>query len=239
MGVVAVIKRLFRLLNIEICSFSCERFLDLKIGDLLAKHQVDLVVDVGANTGQFYRMIRSLGYDGEIISFEPGSDAFKALLNIDDARWRRENLALGSSPSTEILNVYSSNLFSSFRKPSEFGQTKFEEELYGNSPEEVEITTLVEYFKGRSENRMFVKVDTQGFDLEVLKGAGEIMDRIVLAQVEVSVKNIYADSPSYIEVFSYLVACGFHLSGIYPMNVDTDGSWIEADAIFVKVPKKF
>ena len=70
-----------------------------KLVELMSRRSVDLVLDVGANTGQFVRKLRRAGYDGEIFSFEPLSAAFATLqheCSIDDA-WTCHNLAIGDT----------------------------------------------------------------------------------------------------------------------------------------------
>ena len=84
--------------------------------------------------------------------------------------------------------------------------------------------------------RALLKTDTQGFDLEVIRGAHAFLARTVAIQIELSVLPIYADAPTYQYVIDELHGLGFDLSGLFPVTLDADLRVIELDGIFVRRP---
>lgn len=80
----------------------------------------------------------------------------------------------------------------------------------------------------------YLKLDTQSFDLEVLKGSKYTLSKIKALQSELAIIKIYHDMPSYLDVISYLNRKNFVLSGSHPVSLDKDLRLIEFDGIFVK-----
>jgi hypothetical protein len=88
---------------------------------------------------------------------------------------------------------------------------------------------------GRIEGpRVYLKLDTQGYDLKVLEGSTECLDHIFALQAELSVKPIYDGMPSYLEALSTLTQLGFEMSGVYPVNRDEQLRVIELDCVMVR-----
>src|SRR5690348_14983189 len=83
---------------------------------LIARHGVSLVLDVGANAGQYASALRASGYSGEILSFEPIPDAYRRLAEaaVADALWQTRNVALGDRRSHLTLHVSANSYSSSF-----------------------------------------------------------------------------------------------------------------------------
>jgi FkbM family methyltransferase len=170
--------------------------------------KVDLVIDVGANNGGFATTLRRLGYAGRICSIEPNPDCFRALQKrfSSDPAWSGLNVALGARTERKSLGVPRLSNLGSFLTPIRFTNER---------TIEVEIQTLDSLFSdlvgdpGRT--RVFLKTDTQGYDIEVLRGAGQSLPRIVAVQCEVSVDPVYDGIPHYLEVLSYLESLGFDL----------------------------
>ena len=82
--------------------------------------------------------------------------------------------------------------------------------------------------------RIFLKLDTQGFDLEVLKGASASLPQILGLQFEASFESIYDSTPRYGEVIEYARNQGFLPSGIYRNNPAHFPVMIEADCLMVR-----
>ena len=142
---------------------------------LLRYLDVDCVFDVGANIGQYGRMLRDcVGYRGRIVSFEPNPAALDRLqvAASGDVQWHVERIALGSTPGIAEFHAYDRSELGSFRN---FGQSAHAPKIASGTTVDVEIQTLKSYIieaKRRwNFKRPFLKLDTQGFDLEVAKGA--------------------------------------------------------------------
>jgi FkbM family methyltransferase len=207
---------------------------------VLERQGVDCVVDVGAYKGQFAELVRSAGWQGRIASFEPVTDTFRLLeaRAAGDPDWTVRRIGLGRASERRLINVMVATDFSSFLPPSEAGSAMWPEWTQNTAEEEVEVRRLDEVLDdvpGPRPQRVYLKLDTQGFDLEVFAGAAGVLDRIVALQSEVSVRQIYAGMPSYLEALATYQQAGFDLTGLYPVTRDPQMRIVEYDAVMIRV----
>jgi FkbM family methyltransferase len=207
--------------------------------ELFGRITPECVLDVGANTGQYGRMLREHGYQGWIVSFEPVRAAFDELAATAelDGRWRAFQLALGSKAEHRRIAVAEVSQLSSFRSFSEYGAAEFPGASEVISEEEVELRTLDdswrEFLDGIPSGRLFLKLDTQGWDLEVLEGATKLLTRLVGLQLEASITPIYEHVPTFSQVVDHVTSLGFGLTAVFPVNRDSRFRLIEVDCVFV------
>jgi FkbM family methyltransferase len=213
--------------------------LDAHVRTVLNQLDIDLVVDVGANVGQFGSLLRDAGYAGRIVSFEPVPANLEALNEraAADPAWTVLPLALGRESGHLTINVPRNTLLSSFLAPNEYGRRRFpDSEL--EATEVVEIRRLDEIFAEISgpltSPRTYLKLDTQGWDLEVLAGAAGCLDDVLALQTEISMRAIYEGMPSYLEALTELERLGFGVTGFYPVTRDADLRVIEYDCVLVR-----
>lgn len=208
---------------------------------IFEKYSIDLVIDVGANQGQYRDFIRyQVGYQGLIISFEPDPECVKAMLERSkrDRKWRIEPFALGREEGELELRVATDSHFNSFLNPDKAGLTAtlFKEKSEIEHTEVVAVRKLNNYMNNLLElevSRPYLKLDTQGFDLEVMRGADVFLKRVCALQTEVSVRAIYDGMPDYLETFEFLSRAGFDLSHSFPVSHDRALRLIEFDCIAV------
>ena len=199
---------------------------------------IDLALDVGANEGQFAHDFRAV-YKGDLISFEPVSAPFNRLSEIasHDPRWKVYQLALGSQNSTQTMNVFRSTDFSSFLKTNAYCAKRGGETVMGTGQEVVSVRrlddVLEELVPDCNRRRIFLKVDTQGYDLEVFKGLGNKLERVVAIQSEVSVIPIYDEMPHWTDCISFYENAGFGVVGLFPVTWD-GVRVIEFDCLMVR-----
>lgn len=232
-------RRLFGL-GVEIQRFPQTQTQAGLLKQILTMHRVDAVVDVGANGGQFGLSLRRLGYDGPIVSFEPIAEVF-AVLQAEARRlqpWSVHDIALGSAPDVKPLNVVAdSSPISSFLAPTASYFDLLPPDI-SSSPRMVKIDTLDSIAPGephlRDAARIFLKTDTQGFDLEVIRGARATLERVVATQMELSVRPIYHDAPDWQAAIAEMEGNGFVLAGLFPVNTDPWLRLIDVDAVFVR-----
>lgn len=211
---------------------------DLRRARLLANREITVVLDVGANAGQYARRLRRFGYDGRIASFEPLEDAFKALsakAKFDD-RWSCRRLALGDQEGSVTINVSQNSYSSSLLGIGERHLRTAPESRY-IAKQEVPITRLDSIWPEHvsDDDRAYLKLDVQGFELGVLRGAEESLRRAVAVQTELSLIPLYEDAPGYKEVIEYLESRGFVLAGLEPGHEEPGtGEIVQADGIFVR-----
>jgi FkbM family methyltransferase len=206
---------------------------------MLRRLHVDCVFDVGANVGQYASELRNLGYSGTILSFEPDPACFAALSakSADDRHWHVYNVALGRTPGTAQFNVMVVPLFNSFREPSTRDTKLYAEPNKVKETIAVEIEVLRDIFpRLQAEHGFttpFLKMDTQGFDLEVFAGAGDVIGSFAGLQSEVAVQKIYEDAPDWKDAITSYEAGGLTLAGMFAVNADRE-QLIEFDCYFVQ-----
>ena len=207
---------------------------------LLAKLEVDLVLDVGANNGQYAKGIRRAGYAGPIISFEPAPEPFAKLRKASekDPDWKAVQAALGSASGVGQLNLARASALNSFLAPNEYALTMknwLKGEWETIETIDVPIRTLDEVLAESSASRVFLKMDTQGFDLEVLAGAGGSLDRIHGLQSEISVVQTYEKMPDYVDALGTYRHLGFQPTGLFPVWRRESLEVVEFDCIMRRV----
>jgi FkbM family methyltransferase len=189
---------------------------------LLEQLKIDCVLDVGANVGQFASELRGIGYRGQIVSFEPIASVFAALKGrfANDPQWRGFHMALGSAEQSMTITIPKLTVLSSLLEPnvSEPGARR----------ETVVVTRLDQVLPGLQRelgvSRVFLKMDTQGYDLEVFRGASGCVDRIQGIQSELSVQPLYKNMPHYLESLQAYELAGFELYNLSVVNrVETGG----------------
>lgn len=195
---------------------------------VLRELAVDCVLDVGAHQGEYAGFLRDLDYTGEIISFEPVRSSFEILskAHASDKRWRGHNVALGAEEGELEMNIYTGSVFNSFLKLAEDGTTRFRDDTQPLRVERVRVrrleTVLDEILAARPKANIFLKMDTQGYDLQVLRGGGRRLESIRALQTELAARCTYAGMPTFSESLSELDRLGFELTGIFPVAREMD-----------------
>lgn len=213
--------------------------LDGHLSGLLPRLGVNCVLDVGAHWGEYASLLRAIGYEGRIVSFEPvheNADRLRARAR-SDSRWIVKEMALGGLSGRQLLNVPGDTVLASFLNPTEFALRNFPD----SEPirqEEVVVSRVDEILEdctaGIDLPRVYLKMDTQGWDLEVFAGVSGRIDQIVALQSELSVVAICQGMPTYLEALEEYQRHGFELTGLYPIARDKQGRIIEFDAVMVR-----
>ena len=176
------------------------------IGHIFRLHRVDTVLDVGANRGQFGARIRSGGYRGKIISFEPNLDVHELLKNASrrDRNWIvADPLALADAEGSAILEIPSDSALGSIRALINPQNVKYQ-------PTKVKrLDDVVPELEIPDSAIVALKIDVQGLEDKVLDGARKILSRVKVILIEVSLRPLYLGEPSYLEILERLKDCGF------------------------------
>ena len=179
------------------------------------------VLDVGANVGQSIDLFRRTLNNPRIVSFEPNPTLATGLRQKYAACGVRvEAMALGSSEGTISFNVLENHELSSVlpllaNEENPFRDTAVLQII------EIPITTVDSYLRNAGLDHVhLLKIDTQGYDLEVLRGAIEALGRraIGIIFVEVNLISLYAGQGSFGEVERFLAGSGYGLLGLYEVN---------------------
>jgi FkbM family methyltransferase len=197
---------------------------------------INCVLDVGANEGQFASRLRRLGFKGWIISFEPHPIAFERLSkNLGkDKRWRGYPFALGSRYETRTFYLQADSSFSSFLRP-------IKEALTPASVAEIEVRPLSPILDGLIADiespRIMLKLDTQGWDLQVLRGASIVLPRVDALLSELSIQPLYEEMTPFDVALGIYRDLGFALYDITPINHRLDGTVVECDCLMVRASR--
>lgn len=210
----------------------------MQIQNFLEERKIDLIIDVGANRGQFAQDMANL-CNIEVFSFEPVSKMYADLVSLSKKypQVKPQNFAVGEVKESREINVYAHDTLSSFHEKSELGASLFKDENAEVEKELVNIVRLDDYLIEKipdiKNRRIFLKTDTQGFDISVIKSAEKIYDRVFAIQSELSLQPLYKEMPHWTESISFYEDLGFSLGGFWPI-LKKDSSYIEADCLFVK-----
>jgi FkbM family methyltransferase len=190
-----------------------------------------LIFDVGANEGQTLQSFHFEFPRGTIHSFEPSPTTF-AKLKEQASEFENVHLwncALGSSPGPGRFLENSSSVMSSFLPLGKLGWGTITKETL------VEVKTIDQFCREQAIERIdILKSDTQGFDLEVFKGAEQTIrtNRIGLIFCEIIFSDMYENLPSVSDVYDFLTARDFLLVSFYQFHFQRQlASW--TDALFV------
>lgn len=205
---------------------------------LFTYYQINLILDVGANEGQYAEAVWEMGYRGKIVSFEPVPEPFSVLerKTRQDANWRALPLALGDFDGPATINVASESVNSSILQPTQFFETNHEaartlrrqeitvRRLDSLAPEVIEPGANV-----------LLKVDTQGFERHVILGAEATLLHILGVQLEMSLTPLYEGEPGLLELLPLMSKHGFVLASIEPGYDDAEsGRLYQFDALFFR-----
>lgn len=234
------LKRAFNsLFKIEVTKYPTETL--LRRMALLNHHNIDVLLDVGANIGQYAAEMRTLGFKGQIFSFEPMSKAFEKLnkLASKDPLWQVFPFSLGERDGKATLNI-AANSVSSSLLDSLPQLTESAPEASFLEKEIIEIKKLDSIFESLNiENKtIFLKIDTQGYEEMVLLGAEKSLKNISGIQIEMAFEPSYKGTLTYHEMKSKLKSLGFQLHAIENGFFDKKtGKQLEVDGIFFRNKK--
>ncbi|EFQ82070.1 methyltransferase, FkbM family [Aeromicrobium marinum DSM 15272] len=198
---------------------------------------IDTVLDIGANVGQYATLTRSAGFGGRIISCEPLSGAYAEISRraAHDDRWTALNVAVGAEPGTATINV-SENSYSSSLRDMTSAHLDAAPQSRFIATEEVPVTTVTEIVTthGVDPSRALLKIDTQGFEGEVLRGAGDLIGQVAAIQLELSFVELYADQLLFDELVAQMAADGYRIQQLETGISDASGRMLQVDGLFVR-----
>lgn len=204
----------------------------------LSDYGVSATLDVGAADGEFGQKLRSSGYRGRIVSFEPLRESYAALSQriASDAGWTAVQSAVGDRDGTVDINV-SGRSTSSSVLPMLPSHLRVVPESGYVSVETVPIVRLDSDVPKRlpGDAPLFLKIDVQGFEQSVLAGAVGILQRTAVIEVEVSTLPLYEGGALYVDILGFLAARGFRLISWEDVLTDPrSGNLLQADCILVR-----
>lgn len=210
------------------------------VKDALRASDADVVLDVGANIGQYGDLVLETGFAGDLISFEAIPEVHQRL--VTHARRRNRAwivapcAALGSKAGETTINIAGNSVSSSL--------LPMRSEHVEAAPESAYVRTEVIRIERLDElagklvgpnRRLMIKIDTQGYELEVLAGATGLFPQTVALQMEISLVPLYEGAPTFVDAIRYMESRGFHLFAIIPGFKDRrSGRLLQMDGIFLR-----
>lgn len=194
----------------------------------------DLIVDVGANRGQFTLAALHVLPKANILCFEPLSSAFNELTKLFnyESRVSMHKTAIGDIDTYMPMNVSNKEDSSSLLQISE-RQTKIFPGTEHFDIEKVAVNRLSKFLgNDLLDKNILVKIDVQGYELEVLRGAGELLSKVQTIYVECSFTELYAQQAVVKDIIKYLFTFGFSLEGVYNLEYDSLGMAVQGDFLF-------
>lgn len=201
---------------------------------VLAHHGINVVLDVGANQGQFAIELRRQGYRDRLISFEPQTDVFQLLQNRarGDATWQTVNIGLGEKDGELEMNIFAVSDYGSMLQPVATVDTPALIERRRVPVRRLD-SVWSEYCK--PGDNVFLKLDVQGYEKMVVDGAAGCLDRIAGIQMEMSITPLYEAQLDWEEMLRFMRAKGFDLWKIEKGTWDpATGRESELDGIFFR-----
>jgi FkbM family methyltransferase len=233
------IKRFIRYFGFDIRRYNPASSESARLMRILSAHEVNLVLDVGANTGQYCLFLREFGYRGKVVSFEPLLSAYEQLLKRSrkDRHWiiaprtaigeRTGEITLqisGNSQSSSVLNMLDAHICSA------------PESAYVGE-QQVAMHRLDEIARSHVDaaRASYLKIDVQGYESQVLDGASGILPRITGIQIELSLVPLYDRQMLYRAMIDKLDALGYELHAVLPVFSDArSGRLLQMDGIFIR-----
>lgn len=215
------------------------------LANVLRLLRIDCILDVGANIGQYHDFLRlHVGYTGHIVSFEPIEEMYAGLVRAarQDRRWTVHRLALGESDSRATMNVMVERTLSSLLPRNEnslrrMGYDKYLRETETERTEDVPVRRLdaiLDEILPPGASRVFLKSDTQGYDMAVMRGASGCLDRLLGIQIELPIREVYSGAQDYLEALAELSALGFEVTGFVPVQRDAMLRVINVDCVLIR-----
>lgn len=189
------------------------------------------VIDLGASRGQFALFASDRFPNARIISFEPQPEPLAELSALLGDRVEARPVAVGSKAGTATMNISRSDDSSSLLRIG-VNQRKVFPGTEAVDTIEVEVTTLDAALDQPLVRPSLLKIDVQGLELEVLKGATRTLAQIDEALIECSFVELYEGQAMADEVTAAMLEAGLRLAGVYGATVDADGRMVQADFLF-------
>lgn len=236
-----LIKKILRQTGLEITRYRPSRRAISQFHNSVLTAKCEVVADVGANKGQFAEELRKDGYIGKIISFEPLSEEHDELLvrAKKDERWIiAPRCAIGSTNGSIDINIAENRSSSSLLIPSESLEREIPiSAVQSTIPVPVrKLDSILPECLGHKEMvNLALKVDTQGYEMEVFKGGKVTMNNVSVLMLEMRTTLLYEGESSFRDLLNFLSDCGLSMKTLQPTIYSKDGHLLEMDVVFERI----
>jgi FkbM family methyltransferase len=196
------------------------------------------IIDVGANVGEFTTIFAELFPDARVYAFEPLPDCFEQLRKVAkqyQGRVKPFNIALSTQEGNFKFHRSNWPPASSFREMSDLHKKNYPHSIASETVK-VDVKTLDKVFENiELKKNVFIKLDVQGFEDEVIKGGLEVINRAKVLVIECSLQQTYEGEPMFDGIYKLLRPMGFEYRGSLKQSVcKDDESFLQADCVFIR-----
>ncbi len=207
----------------------------------LSNSNINSIIDIGANSGQFAEEVFKNGFSGYILSFEPLKIEHSNLLDkkfeMKEYNWEiAERCGLGASEKKLDINISGMRQSSSILDISEIHTNLYPKSI-NIGKEEIDIFPLDKYYNKiiNMKKNILIKIDTQGYELEILKGAKKTLEYVDAVYAEVSLVKLYKSQPLFDEIFDFIKKFGFSVWSVdRAVGNKNTGQTYQLDVLFIK-----
>jgi len=230
--------KLLRRFGYDVQRYGPHRDATRRLQYALQRQQVNTLLDVGANVGQYGQRLRINGYPGRIISFEPLSSAHTELVAVakNDPSWT----VIGRCAVAATCGHTEINISANSQSSSVLGM--LDRHIAGDpnsayiGKEPVEMITLDTFLDSQPDLvnvAMALKIDTQGYESQVLAGLNRWSDNIKVIHVEMSLSPLYENSARFVDIYQWMEDQDYRCISIEPNFIDPHTyEVLQTDAVF-------
>lgn len=232
------VKKVINNLGFELRRYTIQGSEYCRLKHFFTYHKVDLVLDVGANIGQYAKSIRQLGYSGKIVSIEPLSTAYSQLqaVSSNDSLWEiAPRCAIGNEEGEIAINIAANSMSSSALNMLDSHVNAAPQSMYCGL-EKVKLSrldSLARRYVMQDTKSVFLKIDVQGLEKQVIEGATQILPLVKGIQIELSLVPLYQDELTFTDMLKFMEGIGYELHAVIPGFTDLKtGRLLQMDGIF-------
>ena len=202
--------------------------------------ELTTIIDVGANSGQFTKVATHLYSQAQIHTFEPLPDLYSIIEKkfSSNPNINTYKIALGNEDGTILFNK---NKFGHTSSILEINEENIHFTRKDNVLEQIRVQIKkldsIALFTDKTHLSL-LKLDVQGYELEVLKGADQTLKAIDYIIIEANLEELYSSQPSFTVMNNYLQMKGFELMGMLDFNLGNKNKYIEVDLLYRKISPK-
>lgn len=202
--------------------------------DFIEDRKIDMVIDVGANIGQFGESLRTDGYRGRIVSFEPIKSAFQILSKkaAADGNWEAHHCGLGADSGAALLHVSELSVCSSILTLTSVAGLH-DSRVAVDHTEDISMCTL-DQVAATLTGRILLKIDTQGYEKQVIQGGQQTISRLMGVLMELPIIHMYEGEWQFHDALKFMAETGFVPAQIQPVGYHgkDNVSAVEFDCLF-------
>tara|TARA_B100001063_G_C16759604_1_gene555211 strand:- start:1885 stop:2622 length:738 start_codon:yes stop_codon:yes gene_type:complete len=227
-----------RLFNLRLSKITLSNDFFYYILKTLNHFKIDIVIDIGANKGQFAEKLINIGFNKKILSFEPMEKVYEILKKKTQNynNWEApEKIGFGNKIENKTLNISQNSVSSSILKMNK-GHILQEPSAKFINKEKIKLTTLNNYLNDKKfrNKKIFVKIDTQGYEKNIILGASKVLKKIQGIMLETSILTLYKGEEDFLKMIKFMKKKGFYIWSIERgFSNKYTGRVVQLDIIFI------